>query len=128
MRRHKRLGAAAALALGAIIFAATANADSGGVRIGTLTCQVDAGWGYVLGSSKRMQCDYDGIGGVSDHYVGRFSKFGVDIGHTDGATLVWAVIAPTFDVGPGALQGDYAGGTASATVIAGVGAHALVGG
>jgi outer membrane protein OmpA-like peptidoglycan-associated protein len=127
MRRYDRL-AAGALALGATLLATTANADTGGIKVGTLTCHVDSGWGYVVGSSKHMQCDYDGIGGMTDHYVGRFSKFGVDIGYTDGATLVWAVVAPTLDTGPGALQGDYAGATASATVVAGLGAHAFVGG
>lgn len=118
---------AGALALGAALFASSAFADSG-VKIGTLTCHVDSGWGYVLGSSRNMQCDYDGTAGTADHYVGTLSKFGVDIGYLSGATLVWAVVAPTLDAGPGALAGDYAGATASATIVGGVGANALVGG
>lgn len=127
MRRFERW-AAGALALGATFLVTQADAESGGVKIGTLTCQIEPGWGYVLGSSKDMRCDYYGLGGRTDHYVGSISKFGVDIGYTRGATLVWAVVAPTMDVGPGALAGDYAGATASATVIDGVGANALVGG
>lgn len=126
--RHIDRWAAGALALGAMLFASGANAEGAGVKIGTLTCQVDSGWGYVLGSSKDLHCDYEGIGGHHDHYVGSMSKFGVDIGYTRGATLVWAVVAPTVDVGPGALGGDYVGATASATVLDGVGAHALIGG
>ena len=42
--------------------------------------------------------------------------------------LVWAVFAPTANIGPGALAGNYVGATASATVGAGVGANLLVGG
>jgi hypothetical protein len=38
------------------------------------------------------------------------------------------VIAPTAALGPGALAGNYVGGTASATVGVGLGANALVGG
>jgi len=119
--------AAGALALGAAFLAPGANADPGGIKVGTLNCHVNSGWGYILGSSKRMECRYQGVGGP-DNYVGRITKVGVDIGYTRGATIVWAVIAPTGDVGRGALDGDYIGGTASATVIGGVGAHGLVGG
>jgi uncharacterized protein DUF992 len=42
--------------------------------------------------------------------------------------LVWAVFAPSSDVRAGALQGDYAGATASATVGVGLGANVLIGG
>src|SRR6202171_5626508 len=38
------------------------------------------------------------------------------------------LIAPTAALGPGALAGNYVGGTASATVGVGLGANALVGG
>jgi hypothetical protein len=47
--------------------------------------------------------------------------------HQDGV-IVWTVFAPQASVAPGALTGDYVGGTASATVGTGVGANALVGG
>ncbi len=127
MRHFDRL-AACALALGTAFLAKAASADSDGVKVGTLTCHVGPGWGYIIGSSKDMLCEYNGVSGMTDHYVGTLSKFGVDIGYTRSAELVWAVVAPAVDVGPGALQGDYVGATASATVIDGVGAHALVGG
>ena len=41
---------------------------------------------------------------------------------------MWTVVAPTAALAPGALAGNYVGGTASATVGVGVGANALVGG
>ena len=99
-----------------------------GVVIGTLTCNVASGFGFVFGSSRAINCTFAGPGGRYEHYVGNISKFGVDIGYTQGGILVWTVVAPTAALGPGALAGNYVGGTASATVGVGLGANALVGG
>jgi hypothetical protein len=60
--------------------------------------------------------------------MGSISKFGIDLGATNGGRMVWAVFAPTSARLKGALAGSYAGATAEATVGAGVGANALVGG
>jgi len=46
---------------------------------------------------------------------------------TTGGVMVWLVWAPT-NRPLGALSGTYAGGTAEASVIAGIGANALIGG
>ena len=89
---------------------------------------MEPGWGFIIGSSKDVHCDYRGEGGAVERYDGDISKLGVDIGYTDGGTIVWDVFAPTFGTSPGALQGGYAGATASATIVAGIGAHALFGG
>jgi hypothetical protein len=117
---------AAAVGLGAA-FAAPASAQSG-IAVGTLTCNVAGGWGFVFGSSRALNCTYAGPGGHYERYVGNISKFGVDIGFTQGGVLIWTVIAPTNSLARGALAGVYGGGTASATVGVGVGANALVGG
>jgi hypothetical protein len=114
--------------VGVLALAGTAQAAPHGVKIGVLTCHVESGWGYVLGSSKDMHCDYHPNHGDVDRYVGSISKFGVDIGYTSSETILWNVVAPSSDIRTGALQGDYAGATASATVGAGVGAHVLLGG
>ena len=82
----------------------------------------------MFGSSRALNCTYAGPGPRYEHYVGNISKFGVDIGYTQAGVLVWTVFAPTASLGPGALTGGYAGGTASATVGVGVGANALIGG
>jgi hypothetical protein len=63
-----------------------------------------------------------------EHYSGTISKWGVDIGYTGKSKLIWAVFAPTSDVRPGALEGEYAGATAQATVGVGLGANVLIGG
>jgi hypothetical protein len=54
-------------------------------------------------------------------------RFGLDIGATSGGQLVWSVLARS-RVPVGALAGEYAGGSAEATVGGGVGANVLVGG
>lgn len=127
MTRTMRLSLAGA-AFGALAFAAPAFASPNGVKVGILTCQVDSGWGYVVGSSKDIACNYHPNHGEVDRYVGSISKFGVDIGYTDHGVIVWDVVAPTSDTRPGALEGGYAGATASATVGAGIGANVLLGG
>jgi outer membrane protein OmpA-like peptidoglycan-associated protein len=106
----------------------TASADDGGVKVGTLTCDVASGWGFVFGSSRDLHCTFLPNNQTSEHYTGTINKFGVDIGYTDGGVLVWAVFAPSSDIRAGALEGDYVGATANATVGIGVGANALIGG
>ena len=112
---------------GIAALAAPASAQSA-VKVGTLTCNVASGFGFIFGSSKALNCTYSGVGGQYEHYMGNITKFGADIGYTSGGILVWTVVAPVGMLQPGALAGAYAGATASATVGVGVGANALVGG
>jgi len=107
---------------------APASADEGGVKAGFLTCNVSSGFGFIFGSSRSVKCEYSAVPGTADHYSGTITKFGVDIGYLNSAVMVWTVIAPTVSVAPGALAGNYAGATGSATAGVGVGAHVLVGG
>jgi hypothetical protein len=127
MRYRIRLAAGAvALAAGALALAGPAAAQ-GGVKVGSLTCNVASGWGFVFGSSRGLNCTFSGPLGI-EYYTGAISKFGVDIGYTAGGVMIWTVIAPTAQLAPGSLSGGYAGATASATVGVGVGANALIGG
>jgi hypothetical protein len=100
----------------------------GNVQVGTLTCNVAGGWGFVFGSSKAVRCTFARAGGRPEHYAGSINKFGVDIGYTQGGVLVWGVFAPSANLAPGALSGNYGGVTGSATVGVGAGANVLVGG
>src|SRR5512142_297297 len=117
-----------AVSIAALLTVGAANAAPHGVKVGMLTCHVHSGWGYVVGSSKGMDCVYHPKDSGEDRYKGNISKLGVDIGYTSGGTLVWDVIAPTSDMRPGALEGDYGGATASITAGIGVGANVLLGG
>ena len=120
--------AGAALAIGASAPAPGAQAAESGVKAGILTCNVDSGWGFVFGSTRRLKCSYSHDHGSLEHYTGEIKKFGADIGYTAGGVVAWAVFAPTSDVGKGALAGDYGGVTGGAAVGVGIGANVLVGG
>jgi uncharacterized protein DUF992 len=115
------------LSVGVLAAGAPAHAQ-GGAQVGSLTCNVAGGWGFVFGSSKSVRCTFARAGGRPEHYAGSINKFGVDIGYTQGGVLVWGVFAPTADLAPGALSGNYVGATGSATVGVGAGANVLVGG
>jgi hypothetical protein len=100
----------------------------GAVKVGTLTCNVASGFGFIFGSSRNLNCTFSGAGGQFEHYTGAISRFGADIGFTSGGVIVWTVVAPVGAMRPGALAGSYAGATASATVGVGLGANVLIGG
>lgn len=127
-RQFRRMISGAAFGMAAALFAGNANADPSGVKVGTLTCDVASGWGFVFGSTRDLHCTFVPNKPSIEHYTGTISKFGVDIGYTDGGVLVWGVFAPSSDIRAGALDGDYVGATANATVGVGVGANVLIGG
>lgn len=120
--------AAAVVTVAAGLSGQSAWSQSGGVKAGALTCNVDDGWGFVFGSSRNLDCTYSDANGTVERYTGHINKFGVDIGYHAGGILAWAVVAPTANVAKGAMAGSYGGVTGGAAV--GVGAHAnvLVGG
>lgn len=116
----------AALAIAATLSGSTHAQDR--IQAGSLTCDVSAGIGFIIGSQRSVNCTFQPSGpGPVEYYQGSISKLGVDIGVTAGGVMVWLVFAPT-NRPVGALSGTYVGGAAEASVIAGVGANALVGG
>lgn len=126
VKKTARLVLAAGVLTGAALSVTPAMAA--GMKAGVLNCQVEGGWGYILGSSKDLHCIYSPINGAPERYEGNVTKFGVDIGYTRGGVLIWDVIAPTYNLEKGALHGGYAGATVSASVGVGGGANVLVGG
>jgi len=124
----KKLGMTIGIAMLAMGSLMAVPAQAAGVKVGVLTCNVDSGWGYILGSSKDIRCNYVPNNGFGEHYYGNIAKVGVDVGYTKGGVIIWDVVAPSSDMKPGALEGGYGGVTASATVGAGVGANVLLGG
>jgi hypothetical protein len=98
------------------------------VQAGSLTCDVSAGIGLIIGSQRSVNCTFQPSGpGMVEYYTGSISKLGIDIGVTGGGVMVWLVFSPT-NRPAGALAGSYAGASAEASVVAGIGANALVGG
>jgi hypothetical protein len=128
MQNKFRLLIGAAIAASGLALAGAADAAPHGVRVGELTCNVASGWGFIFGSTKDLHCTYHGNGDRYEHYTGSISKFGADIGYTQGGVLVWGVFAPTSDLRKGSLSGDYIGASAQATVGVGLGANVLTGG
>src|SRR5882672_3203727 len=117
------------LALGAVVTPqARAEESKATVRAGYLTCHVASGWGFIFGSSRKMKCAYALQPGYTEYYTGSITKFGADIGYLQSGVILWAVLAPTTNLGQGALAGHYGGATASAAIGVGAGANVLIGG
>lgn len=114
-----------ASALLAISLASPALAD--GVKVGVLTCRMEGGVGWIVGSSKDVECTFKRAGGGTERYEGSIGKLGIDIGATNETVLGWAVFAPG-KLKKGSLKGSYTGASAEATVGLGLGANVLIGG
>ena len=117
-----RLMLGAAVAAAGLAMTSAADAAPAGVKVGTLNCNVAGGMGFVFGSTKNLACSYEPTKAPAEHYAGSISKWGVK------GKLIWAVFAPTSDVRPGAIEGEYAGASAQANVGVGLGANVLIGG
>jgi hypothetical protein len=103
------------------------SANRSGVNVGSLSCAVAGGVGFVFGSSRTLDCLFTRTDGIGERYEGTIRRYGVDIGFTRESRIVWAVFAPGI-IAPGSLAGEYAGPTAQGTVGVGVGANVLLGG
>ncbi|MEW6641682.1 MAG: DUF992 domain-containing protein [Pseudomonadota bacterium] len=124
MRFKALLGLAAATLIASF---ASANAQQG-VQVGVLECQGGQNVGFVVGSATELECVFRSNDGRTEPYIASIHRFGLDLGVTQQTGLAWAVHAPTYRVGRGALGGHYGGVGANATVGVGVGANLLVGG
>lgn len=124
---HFKTFAAAAAASLVIGIAAPASAVER-LQVGDLRCEVSAGLGLIVTSTKEIDCAFASPHGRTEHYYGKIRKFGLDIGATSAGVLDWAVFSATDGSHNDALAGDYAGVDASAAIGVGLGANALVGG
>lgn len=125
---HRYRSLAVAVVFVAVLASSQVARADNGVKVGVLTCNEASGWGFVFASTRNLNCTFSPNGGNTYRYVGHISKYGVDIGYVKGGVLIWGVFAPTRDMGPEALTGDYAGVTGGASVGVGVDANVLVGG
>ncbi len=124
-----RIALAGAAALTAVLVAPVEAQAQNRVKVGTLSCQMSGGIGLIVTSRKELMCQFTPSlrGWRGESYVGSITRFGIDLGATTGGNLIWAVYAPT-SASRYALAGGYGGASAEATVVAGLGANALVGG
>jgi hypothetical protein len=125
MRLLASLGLAAATLVGSFSLASAQQA----VQAGILECRGGQNVGFVVGSATQLECVFrSNAGGRPEPYLATVRRYGLDLGVTEQTGLAWAVNAPTYRVGRGALAGHYGGVGANATVGVGIGANLLVGG
>lgn len=99
------------------------------VQVGSLSCNVAPSVGLIIGSQQRLSCIFKSrTTGRTESYTGVINRLGLDIGFTGGGKLVWGVYAPNTGLAPHSLAGSYVGGSGEISLVAGVGANALVGG
>ena len=114
--------------LAAAIMAAAPALAQERVQAGSLTCDVSAGIGLIVGSQRQLYCTFTPAPpGPIEVYTGSITRVGLDLGATIGGVMIWLVYAPTARP-EGGLAGAYAGASAEASVVAGLGANVLVGG
>src|SRR5476651_981792 len=127
----KSLTAATAVLVATIALAGSAHAQpltKTKYYIGSLNCNVSGSAGLIFGSSKELSCVFVTVNGTSENYQGSIKKFGIDIGFTKAAHVLWHVYSLGTDRGAGALNGQFAGGQESLAVGASAGTTGLYGG
>ncbi|MBN8939990.1 MAG: DUF992 domain-containing protein [Rhizobiales bacterium] len=126
MKRHFASLAGATLLLAGLALPASAQER---VRVGVLNCDVSAGIGMIVTSQRGIACRFrPDRRGRQEVYVGRISRYGLDLGVTGRGVLAWTVFSAAPRYTPYQLAGTYAGAGAEATLAVGLGANALVGG
>jgi hypothetical protein len=118
---------AALLAAAVLAVTQPASAQQSRVQVGQLSCSVSSGVGLIVGSQRNVSCNFQPDNGPPEAYTGTMTKVGLDVGFTTGSAIVWTVFTGTNRY-VGMLSGTYTGAQAEATVGAGVGANALIGG
>ncbi|MFN3351918.1 DUF992 domain-containing protein [Pseudorhodoplanes sp.] len=98
------------------------------IQTGVLECRGGGSVGFIIGSVTELSCIYRPDMGPRQLYTAVLRRAGVDLGGTAVSSLVWAVFAPTQQLGLGDLSGNYGGVTAGAAVGVGLGANVLYGG
>jgi hypothetical protein len=126
----KKLLATAAAAAFALAGAAGAAQAASTVKVGVLTCDVEPGLGFVIGSDKALDCWFKpSKGGKTEHYSGSIKKLGIDVGYTAKTKIAWLVFAA--EKAPNrkhALAGTYVGASHEVTLGLGLGGNWLIGG
>jgi Protein of unknown function (DUF992) len=105
-----------------------AHAQGSSIRQGMLTCRTSPSIGLIVASTQRVACQFRADSGLTQNYVGRMNRIGLDIGITAGGVMVWAVLGSSSAVRPGMLTGRFAGASGDVALGVGAGANILVGG
>jgi hypothetical protein len=118
-----------AAALAAVLLTAGAAQADTRVQVGRLSCDVEGGVGFIIGSDKDMVCKFVRKGHKPEYYEGNIKKLGLDIGVTGRTHLEWLVFSGSNTKhGRGSLRGTYIGGSGEASLGVGLGSNWLIGG
>src|ERR1043166_5341373 len=90
----------AALSLAVLAGATTPAAAQPAVQAGVLECAGAATTSFIIGSVHELNCVFRSDYMPPQPYYGVIRRVGLDIGVTAASTLVWAVYAPTAQIGP----------------------------
>lgn len=115
--------ALATVAAAGVLFGSQAMAAT---KLGVLTCDVQGGWSFVVGSNKNISCVFKDSNGRVRSYQGQVTKTGLDFGYTGSKTIAWAVFSVN-NHHKGSLKGVYSGVNAEVSALIGGGANVLVG-
>lgn len=96
--------------------------------VGVLQCHLSGGVGMILFENQLLDCVYKGLSAPPQHYIGRLTNVGANIGVSGPGEMIWDVVTAATKVDPGQLTGDYVGAQGSVAVGAGGGGAVLVGG
>ncbi|ABS67975.1 protein of unknown function DUF992 [Xanthobacter versatilis] len=93
----------------AISAGALAGATMPQVSAGLLECRGEFATAYGFGSTRKVRCEFRPSVGMNHYYAGTLDRVGLDFGVSDQASMLWAVLATSPQVDPGALAGTYVG-------------------
>ncbi|MFS8039314.1 DUF992 domain-containing protein [Xanthobacter sp. AM11] len=106
---HRFLPILAAGAALAGVAHAAGTSDMPQVSAGLLECRGEFATGYGFGSSRKVRCEFRPSLGTNHYYAGTLDRVGLDFGISDQGSMLWAVLATSAQVDPGALAGKYVG-------------------
>lgn len=98
------------------------------VYIGALTCDVAGGTGYLVMSSRRLDCVFEPMSGGRQAYEGDIRGFGLELGYTKPMKMLFKVYSVGSNRGTTAVNGSFIGEAGSITADRAVGGDWLYGG
>jgi len=99
-------------------------ADTSLQQAGTLTCMLQSGVGFVVGSDRTATCifDHPGEKSYSQTYEADLTRIGLDVGVMPKQAMRWAVLTPGGVAEPGMLTGAHPGASSEGAMGVGNGA------
>ncbi|MFM8534267.1 MAG: DUF992 domain-containing protein, partial [Acidimicrobiia bacterium] len=98
------------------------------VYIGALTCDVAGGTGYLVMSSRKLDCVFEPMSGGSQGYEGDIRGFGLELGYTRTMKMLYKVYTVGSNKDVTAVEGHFIGQAGSVTVDRTMGGDWLYGG